>query len=319
MPSSLQYGVGTDYFSYLLIFETELNLLSYVNRGEVIFPNIVWAVKYFNLDAQYMFFIVSFLNGVLFVTLLSMLKKRNYSIWLFFLVFICCTGVYNNQLNGLRQYMAVYAVPIIIILVSESRYIKFSFITLYSFACHASSLMTMPFYLLSNAMLKRGGRYFEVFFVTALLYGFLLPKVVFFLVENIFPMYQYYLFEERLKDFSLLNVITRLYYVPIFLVFYYCLYKRRIKFENKSSKLFVMVFSMTFWMFLSAQNMAIIGRVAQYFSILYAFPVYYLLVYFKQRNFYYFIALLSYIVFPYLSKVTFLAKNEYMYNWIVSN
>lgn len=318
IPSSLQYGVGTDYFSYILIFEKGTNLDSYTNRGEFIFPLLVSIIKNFNLNAQFLFFTVSLLNGIMFLILLNNLKRLNYSVWLFVLVFFCCTGVYHNQLNGLRQYMAVYALPLIIIYLSGFRFTKLSMASIYSTASHVSSLMVFPLIFGSKLFVRYRISYFVVFVSTMLIYGLLLPKFLLIIIETLFPIYKYYLLEDRIESFSIISALTKLYYLPLFFIFYFLYYRKRIIIECSASKMFLMVFSSTYWLFLAAQDISIIGRVSQYFSIFYSFPIYFLLKYFFERKLHLkFLIVLVYIVAPYLAKITFLAKNEYLYRWIL--
>jgi len=322
VPSAIQYNVGTDYFSYIEIFETGKELNTYLAKGEFVFPIIVYTTKLLGASAQSVFIIVSIFNGLFFIFLLSQLKKMKFELWIYVLVFMCCTGVYHNQLNGLRQYMAVYALPLLTIFFARKQYLRSASTVMYSMFCHASSVLVFPVIYLSRILAKYniGTVFFLIFILSAVVYGFIIPPLTVEIVAKTFPMYSKYLFEDRLQEGTLLSLLTKLYYVPIFLLFYYLCYRKAIIIRTTSEIALVGVFSLSFWLILLAYEISIFGRVSQYFSIFYSFPIYYLLNhYYKKKRFYIFIFWLVYLLIPYILKVTLLAKNEYLYQWIVNN
>ena len=62
------------------------------------------------------------------------------------------------------------------------------------------------------------------------------------------------------------------------------------------------------------------GRVFQLFYIFYIFPLYFIIEYYlRNKKFKIAVAILLYIVFPFILKVTVLAKDEYLYQSILFN
>nr|WP_228490417.1 EpsG family protein [Vibrio parahaemolyticus] len=319
IPSSLQYGTGTDYFSYIIIYNTELNLESYIKKGEILFPYLIYFLKSMNLEAQSLFFCVSLFNGLLFSLLIKDLNKKGYSSWIFFFVFMTCTGVYHNQMNGLRQYMAVYALPLVAIFLSEKRRIKSILYVLYGFFSHFSFILPLAGLFILSLRFFRKVNYFYLFVISLFVYKLLIPFLAINFVGIVFPAYKYYLLAERIEEANIISIVTKLYYLPLILYFYYLLGKGLVVLNNNAEKFIILIFSSTYWFFLASQEISILGRAAQYFYLFYSFPIYYVISYFYNKNKpVTFVLSVFYIFLPYVLKVTILAKNEYLYHWILS-
>lgn len=100
-----QFDVGTDYFSYLKIFEDSSKVIKYFYIKEYVFYYFVVGLQKIFKNGQYFFVIIAFLEVVLFMILVkSKIKKYNYFIILFLTV---CT-VFHNQMNGIKQYFVIY-------------------------------------------------------------------------------------------------------------------------------------------------------------------------------------------------------------------
>ncbi|HHC6613234.1 TPA: EpsG family protein [Vibrio parahaemolyticus] len=319
IPSSLQYGTGTDYFSYIIIYNTELNLDSYINKGEILFPYLIYFLKSMNFEVQSLFFFVSLFNGLLFSLLIKELNGRGYSSWIFFFVFMTCTGVYHNQMNGLRQYMAVYTLPLVAIYLSEQRHVKSILYILYGFFSHLSFVLPlMVLFILKSSFFRRINSIY-LFIISLPAYKLLIPFLAINFVGIMFPAYKYYLLADRIEEANIISLITKLYYLPLVLYFYYLLNNGSIVLKDKYERFLILIFSSTYWFFLASQDISILGRVAQYFYLFYSFPLYYIINHFYKKNkTVMFVLSMLYIFIPYVLKVTILAKNEYLYHWILS-
>ena len=120
-----QYGVGTDYFSYYEIFK---NVSSdyYYNKSEWLFAWIIEICHDIGLSPQGLFFVFYFINFVFFFKILFRLENK--TVFLFVLLYITLSSAFNNQLNGLRQYSAIYIITYAIINFCEDRsYLKYIF------------------------------------------------------------------------------------------------------------------------------------------------------------------------------------------------
>ena len=80
----------------------------------------------------------------------------------------------------------------------------------------------------------------------------------------------------------------------------------------------IFAFTLTFWFFLLALSLGIATRFYYYVVFFMVFPMYYMLHYtYVKGKMFSFIVILCYIVLPYIAKVTFLAKGEFLYKSIL--
>lgn len=316
VASSIQYDVGTDYFSYKIIYETGFNLDNFANRGEIIFPYIIYLLRSEGFGYQSLFVVVSLLNTIMLTLTLVKFRSYQYRTWLLFFIFFCVTGLFHNQMNGLRQYMAIYSFPLILFFLCERKVVKVILFSCYALFSHISSVFIFPFIFLSIIPFVR--RYkIKLFFISALFYGILIPKIIHVIIPYVYVGYESYLLNSE-GGMTLIPILTRLYYLPLILYFIYLIYNRRIYICNTISDVFITIFMLTYWIFLSAISIDILGRVAQLTMFFYVFPVYFVFDYFiKNKMNKMSILLFSYIVAPYFMKVTIFANNEYIYNWIL--
>ncbi|HIF9091540.1 TPA: EpsG family protein [Photobacterium damselae] len=316
LASSIQYGVGTDYFSYKLIYEMDVNLEMFTNKGELLLPYIINILKYNKLNYQFLFVIVSCLNMLMLALTFKKIKSYNYRVWLFFFMFFCVTGLYHNQMNGLRQYLAIFSFPLIIMFLAEKKYIKSTIFLIYALISHTSTYFIIPFFILAIFPIIRKNK-IKIFFITSILYAFIIPEYLYSFLSYFSIGYLTYL-DRSENGMTLIPILTKIYYVPVFILFFFLLNKKLIVIKDKVSDVFLSLFSLTYWMFLSAIHIGILGRVSQLTMFFYIFPIYFVFDYYlNKRKFGYVIFLILYILVPYILKVTFFAKNEYVYKWII--
>lgn len=316
LVAGLQYDVGTDYFSYINIFEDASRHQFYINRGEYLFAYLNIFLNWLKLPAQSIFLSISFIQSVFVFVYFKKIKKKGFFLTLFFVAFICVTNIYNNQLNGLRQYVVIAALPLLTILVYEKKFtllfILFGMVSLF----HNTAwflLFLLPIYFLYK---KFNRSLFYLFLLTVVFY-LLLGKVLNEIVASFMPSYAHYLRGDYAEKHTIGLFITKIYYLP--LVFYFYLI-----YDKSSSELgdyfhfMVFAFTLTFWFFLLALSLGIATRFYYYVVFFMLFPMYYLLHYnYVKGRLVSFVVVLSYIALPYIAKVTFLAKNEFLYNSII--
>lgn len=118
-----QYGIGTDYYSYLDIFSLKSDIEIYKIKNEFLF---YWIVSFFydiNLGGQFLFFVFAFINSFLFFIIC---RKITYNhTWFFLFLYITVSSLFHNQMNGIRQCTATYFVTLAIIYLSEEKKIDF--------------------------------------------------------------------------------------------------------------------------------------------------------------------------------------------------
>ena len=313
--SGLQYDVGTDYISYLDIYEDQYRLdFHYVNH-EYIFYFIVKILNSLGLPGQSLFLTISFIQGFLFFYFLYRMKKIGINIWLLFFIIFCVTNVYNNQLNLIRQFVSICIMPLILLFVVEGKYFKYFLGVLSASMFHFSSWILFSFIILSKFRLKDSLLIyifiFSGFFYS--LFGAFFQDVVIYLFSN----YSHYFNSEYAEGISLSGFLTKLYYLPVILFFFY-IYERKDSFLGEYFHLCIIIFTLTYWSFITAMQFGIFERFFTYFLFFYAFPIYYVLNYFYSRKMSLsFFLLFIYILFPYALKTTVFATAEFKYNSIL--
>ncbi|QFS16088.1 EpsG family protein [Acinetobacter indicus] len=314
---SFQNQVGTDYLTYFNYFYNDGHQLHY-DRGEYLYYYLVELVKFIG-EPQLQFFIVSIIQGILFTYLLYMLKINGYKSWLIWFLFMCTTGIYHNQMNILRQAICIYLVLISVVIMGAENVTKknkifiFLFNFLISFFLHLSSIFANLIIFFSKITFSKKRLLFAFLFIMSIpIYSLNLTAVITNILEFFNLRYISYIGSDFAQGRSILNILTKVYYLPVILIFWF-LYIFDKKDDYLSKNLFSMmiyIFSFTYFLFLQAMDFGLISRIWQYFNFLLIFPLYF--VYVRINNFYKLI-LIVYLIIPYLLKVLFFADAEYSY------
>lgn len=316
LVAGLQYNVGSDYYSYVDIFTNEEKLQLYFERGEVLFYWVVSLLQWLELPPQSIFLAISFVQSLLIFIYLKSIKKLGFFLPLFFIVFFCVSNIYNNQLNGLRQYVVVTALPILTILLHNRRYFYFYIGVFVVSLFHNTAwflLILVPLYIFH----KKADR--SLFFLfCGSVFGYLfLGSVIYDLVEMLLPSYAHYLHSEYSKGESLVLFATKLVYLPL-IFYFYAVYRKDNSDFGRYFHFVIFVFTLTYWFFILALYLGLAVRFYYYFAFFLVFPFYYILHQsYKSRQWLMFAFVLFYAVFPYVAKVTVFAKAEFFYQSIV--
>jgi len=124
-----QYDVGTDYWSYYGFFNGE-DFYKFRDSGEYLFAWIISLCNSLGLYGQSLFYVFYGINFYFFYLILKRIDLKY--IFLFILLYITITGLFNNQLNALRQATAIYMGTYALILIVERKKWKaFFFIILF--------------------------------------------------------------------------------------------------------------------------------------------------------------------------------------------
>lgn len=315
---AFQYDLGTDYFSYLDIVENGIR--AYIEKNnEFGFIFIVNIIDSLALPPQSLFVIIGFIQSVLAFILFDKLSKSGFKLWIVFLLFFTVSTIYHNQMNGLRQFVAILSTPLFLMYIFEKKYFKGFIIALLGIIFHNSFLiifLLLPFFLMLKKLSKKV--YFILFLISPAIYliGFsvLLPT----LVEYIFENYAHYLDSTRV--FSISSILTKIYYLPLFVLFWYLYLKDSWSNLGNSSifKFFVLIFSITYCAYLTDVIFDFYGRFFQYFIVFYIFPIYYLFDYFYRKKSVFALSMLfMYIFVPYFFKVVIFPIEEYRFDTII--
>lgn len=316
--AGLQYDVGTDYFAYRDIFQEEERHWYYFQKREYAFFGLNQFLNWLNLPAQSIFLVISFIQSFLIFLYFKKIKQVGVILWVFFVVFFTVTNIYNNQLNGLRQYVAITGIPLFTIFLHERKLLhSLGLLVVLSFFHNTAWLLTIfyPIFYIQN---KFNINLLVLFIISAVGY-FFAGGFIYDLTSFILPNYLHYLQSDLSEPHTISVFLTKLYYLP--LVFYfYIIYRKDNTIIGSYIHFMLFVFSITYWFFLLALSVGIATRLYYYFIFFYIFPIYYILHYNYVRNrSIEFLFILVYIVFPYFLKVTALAKAEFLYDSFLWN
>lgn len=132
IPAAIRYDVGTDYFSYLKIFENSLELEKFKHK-EPAFYFINWLLNTIDTHFQWMFATYSFI----FTAIAFKTYSRN-NAWLLHFLFFASLWLFS--FSGLRQSIALAWCLLAMFLFFEKRYIWFFILTIVASSFHQSAL-----------------------------------------------------------------------------------------------------------------------------------------------------------------------------------
>ena len=309
-----QYNVGTDYFSYLEIFSGR-NISYIEDRGELAF---VWFVKFCNsigFSGQDLFFVYAFIWVLLLLfSFKNLVGIRN--VYLMMFVFITFSTAFNNQMNIVRQYTAIYLFTYAFSLFFQRKYaIAFIFGVL-TILTHVSSfivLLITPLIIFFSKRLKSNKSLILLLSVAVLLSFFLNLNILKYAL-SIFDQYAHYLQSGRIESTGVIFKLTKLLYLPLML---YSVVKRRDMNLTKNENVLFNIGILSYCCKIALLNISIVGRIGSYFEILMCLPIVFLLRWFtvskKQVDLF---LVLMYLLVPYIVKVTYFATAEYSYHSI---
>ena len=131
-----QYGVGTDYFSYLCFYWFLVSLFS------------------IGITGQDVFFLFSLIWVFLFLLIVSRIATSKYY-YLFFFLLVCFNGIYHNQMNALRQYTAMYLITYALVyFICEKKYFKPLFIIIIAQLFHQYTFIALLFIIVGLSLWK---------------------------------------------------------------------------------------------------------------------------------------------------------------------
>ncbi|MDR7017302.1 EpsG family protein [Acinetobacter sp. 3657] len=308
---SLQYNVGTDYSTYFQYYFNNEHAL-YLKKNEILYYYIVELGRFLG-DPQFQFILVSIIQAFLFFYLLFLLKIEGYKSWLIFLIFFLCTGIYHNQMNGLRQYICIYAVPIIAIHLYKRNNFRALAFSVFSLFLHASSVLSSFLLLIfSKIKITSSSKYlFLIFVSTFFIYLVNFKSLIIYILEFFNLRFLSYMGTQYTEGRDVMQLVTKFYYLPIIAVFWYYFLKNKDSEKSGLNNFFILIFSFTHFMFLQAMSFDMMLRIWAYFNIFLIFPIYYV---FSRSSKLSFLLLLVYVFIFYIAKVLFFPVAEYEYH-----
>tara|TARA_R110002012_G_scaffold308089_2_gene514093 strand:+ start:367 stop:1332 length:966 start_codon:yes stop_codon:yes gene_type:complete len=315
--SGTQLGVGTDYFTYYKMYSDELLLDRFYMSKEYFFYFFSKLLSYLNFSAQSIFICYAFFTfSFVFISFSYIEKNTRIRFFWLFVIFFITTGFFHNQMNLLRQYLAAAFLFSSVVFLFNGKYIRFLILATFAISSHPSAIIVLLFF--PFLFVKRVGKnwFFTAYFTSTLAYISIIPFFIDSFVSILFPQYSFYLDSSRSQGHSVFTYVTKLYFIPVYLFCLYFIYKNWILFKHNTFLLKLMlVWSLTSSIYLLGLHYGISDRVYHYFLIFNIVPF---SIYFSYcRHGVKSIFIFAYLLLPYLAKVTFLAKAEYLYkSWV---
>ncbi|MFW2056738.1 EpsG family protein [Acinetobacter haemolyticus] len=314
IPLAFQYDVGTDYFAYYNNFYDGGHLL-FFTKQEYIYYYLQEFVIFLG-EPQLQFIFSSIIQSVLFFYILFILKKKGYNSFLLFFIFFLITGMYHNQMNGIRQYIAIYCFIVYCLLFLDKKYLQSLFFLVIGFYFHKSILIPLlyfiPFLFFKPVLLSKSFSYLVVIFFAGLLFHFFnWTFIVQSVLESLSLNYAHYLDSEYGEGRSIIGFLTKFYYTPLFLWFFIIFYKKKLDNYNVS---LLMLWALTCFIYIQGIYFSLFIRTWAYFTFFMVFPVYYLMLHYK-KNFLILFLIVLYMFIAYLLKISVFAVGEYDYNF----
>ena len=317
---AMQYGVGTDYFNYIEIFNNSQSLDYYLIKHEYSFYYLVTLLKYFNTEPQSLFYSIGLIQTALFINFIRITfpDKSYTSIAVIFIFFFLVTNIFNNQLNVLRAYVAVLFFINSMIYKINNKYSLSLLFFLLGITWHKSIIFTIPLYFIGGHIslwIVRNS--ILVFFTGLLIFGSgILYQFTDTIVSNFAPMYKHYLDPEKEKNITFLQIATKLYYYPFYILFLYHLRKYNQDNLNKIDINLIALWLITINTALFIFHFGRFSRIFYYFAPFMFIPFYYL--YIMKRKFITLLAIM-YVFFGYFLKTVIFPSAEYKYESYLFN
>lgn len=314
-----QYDVGTDYFAYLDYFSNG-DLTYFEKKGDILFVNFIEFCNNIGIKGQNLFFLISFIWIIILIYITQKLVGSKF-IYIYLFVFIVYSGAFHNQMNGIRQYCAIYIFTIAECLLLKKRYKTSCLLFIAMCFIHNSSIVTIPFAIITstNLLKKINKRIYLTSLVILAFFFSLIPLD--FLIKPIisnFGQYAYYYTSGLVSSLSLTMKITKYIYIPLVI---YSIYLYPKMYLNEYMKKIYIIGICAYTLKLAFISMSFISRIALYFDILACIPIVFLLIHLRKSKHTHkkYLLLILYLLLPYILKVTILAKGEYEYHSIFLN
>lgn len=314
--SAFQANVGTDYQTYYNITRDPVQIEVILNKGEYFFYYFIRALSALEMHGQWIFVFHSIMCSFLLVNVLRKLREQGYLQWLILFLVVLVTGLLHNQMNGLRNILAVYAFLNAFIYKANGQVLKTIFFSIFGVLCHQSFLAMSLFLLLPSRFYLHVFnfiRFYYLFFLTLFATGFFLFFIDSF-VRTFLPFYSHYL---KLSFFTegvgYVNILTKAYYLPLHFLFLFLMFRisrNLTEFDKVLLGFWVLGANLYFGLiFVSG-----LFRAFHYVVFFGVFPVYFLLRH-AQLSRLSIVSIVMYLMLPYLMKVVVFKSGEYGYEF----
>lgn len=306
-----QYKVGTDYNSYFHIFNGN-DLDRYWDNLELLFVGIVRLSNSIGIYGQGLFYIFYAINFIFLFLIIKRIKINQ--IYLFILLYITVTSLFNNQLNILRQTTACYIGTYAGILFLESKKKRSFLFMLAAFTVHKASIIFFLLYFNKYICRLSLNKLLCVFFVCFIL-GFLFSIDSLNILIPILPGdYAWHITGGFVVEQEFVSKFLKYIFVPLYLLSLNFFRKKELDGIEKSLHNWGWI---AYCFRLLFVNLTIVNRMFDFFLIFSIFPLlYYLTELTKEKKLFLYISIVTFLSALYYLKVVMFASGEYLYNSI---
>ncbi len=304
-----QYDVGADYWAYHDFFCGEYSY-KFRESGEYLFAWIISLCNSLGLYGQSLFYVFYGINFYFFYLIIKRIDLKY--IFLFILLYITVTSLFNNQLNVLRQATAIYMGTYALMLIVEKKKWKAFFFIVLSGLIHRSAFFLLAALGMTKLVNRLVPKSLFVLLCISLCCSFVLRvEMLELITPYLSDLYASYIMGQESEDKSILLKITKFIFIPFYLL---ALFRfKEMELTERETAFFKWGF-LSFCLRLMVLNMSIVYRMFDYFLLLSIFPLYYYLRYLVRNNRrFVFVVILFLLSVFYALKVTIFASAEYLY------
>lgn len=306
-----QDGVGTDYGSYLGLFNGEF-IDYYKNTGEILFYYIIFCANQIGLKGQILFYVF---YGIDFLFLFLFLKRVDLKyLFIFILLYITVSNMFNNQLSAVRQTTAVYIGSYACLKLFENKKKYFFLLWVIASLIHSSAWCFILLWIFKYVK-KINFRILYLLLIGSFVIGHSLnTNWISLFIEYLTPTYAAVVKNTVFEEKSFLVKVTKYVFIPIYWLSITLIKNKKL--TNKELLLYNLGF-FAFCLRIFLINITYIGRISELFFLFSLFPLYYYLrdLYVRKR------IMLLLIIFlglssMYFIKTVLIPKDEYAYESI---
>lgn len=301
-----QYGVGTDYFNYIKIFSGE-KLDYFAHNGELIFAIFVTICNHVGIYGQGIFFIIYFISFILLFKFITYSKLDYSSVYI--LLYITISGLFNNQLNIVRQAFTVYIGSCAVFFIFDKKKFLALILILLSSLFHLSAITFLLFFI----PIKNLKKYllYAILLTGIILSSLLSPNILNIFIPYLPPSYAWYIIGDGIGDVNFISYLTKLIFIPLYFLAIRNYHKYNLSGIKK--KLFqwgIIGFSFR----LAVINIGLVNRLSLVFILISLFPIYFYLEYLILIKSRYTIPISLGLIVFYMIKVILFPLREYDYH-----
>lgn len=307
-----QYYVGSDYPTYLSYFKGDFNPVYFYNKGEYIFYFFIKFSNKLKIEGQGLFFLISFIEVVLFFVILNELKIRK-KVQYIFLYFTVIT-LFHFQMNGVRQALSIYIIMLALIFFQKKEYFKFIFSILIGALVHRGSLLILPFILLSRVITSfKYKTIVNISLVLLIVSFFNIDKIILSILSEI-PRYSHYQNSGYLMThIDIFGKLTKYIYLPLYVVMFRFFKKR--KKTGKESDFYIKIGIVSIGLRMLLLVSPLTNRLGISYQLFMLYPIYKYMEMTKNKKIVYIINIVLFII--YFFKIIVFPRGAFLYKFFL--